>query len=334
MEASGSETRRKTQAAAGDELCQRAQKLMIASTNEQQRADALALCQQVAEQGHAEAQYTLGTFYERGLGYEKDSRRAARWHFAAATNGHVLALQRLREGISIRPTTIRATVKLNADLRGELREPNATFQTGTIGLRNGRLRYRTRFSGTIRAIDPDGNKSVELASGMKMDEVEDAARFHGLVVEKQAAEEWKIGNKTWIFKHGQLAEIEFAPAFVFTEAARKSGRMIAFPAQTPFAEYDRTVLAAVDKQWHRLLNSASFEERPGKVVIEFHLNSDGSVSDVSVAKNEVREPLGLACRRAVEEAAPFAEWPTEMKRVIGRSFREIRFTFYYNSNDD
>ena len=32
---------------------------------------------------------------------------------------------------------------------------------------------------------------------------------------------------------------------------------------------------------------------------------------------------------AIEEAAPFAPWPGEMRRTIGANYREITFTFLY-----
>lgn len=44
-----------------------------------------------AEQGHAEAQCSLGICYYYGAGVEKDSQEAATWYRRAAEQGHASA---------------------------------------------------------------------------------------------------------------------------------------------------------------------------------------------------------------------------------------------------
>ena len=44
--------------------------------------------QSIAEEGNAEAQYTLGEMYRRGQGVAQDYSEAARWWRAAAEQGH------------------------------------------------------------------------------------------------------------------------------------------------------------------------------------------------------------------------------------------------------
>jgi TPR repeat protein len=49
-----------------------------------------------AEQGHAGAQYTLGTMYDRGWGVAKDMTQAAEWYRRAAKQGYAMAQDELR----------------------------------------------------------------------------------------------------------------------------------------------------------------------------------------------------------------------------------------------
>jgi hypothetical protein len=65
------------------------------------------------------------------------------------------------------------------------------------------------------------------------------------------------------------------------------------------------------------------------VTLRFRLNYDGTVTGMEVAENTVGELLALVCRDSVEESAPFAPWPGDMRRMVGRNYREISFTFYY-----
>jgi hypothetical protein len=50
---------------------------------------------------------------------------------------------------------------------------------------------------------------------------------------------------------------------------------------------------------------------------------------MTMVDNNVGEVLGLLCQKAVLDPAPFAAWPSDMRRMLGDS-RQIRFTFYYN----
>jgi hypothetical protein len=50
---------------------------------------------------------------------------------------------------------------------------------------------------------------------------------------------------------------------------------------------------------------------------------------MKILANDTGTTLGYVCEEAVQESAPFAKWPADMKRMIGANFREITFTFYY-----
>jgi hypothetical protein len=99
---------------------------------------------------------------------------------------------------------------------------------------------------------------------------------------------------------------------------------------TPYGQYDQKFIEAVTQRWYDLLDSQMFAlDRTGKVVLRFHLNYDGSISDMTVLQNSVGELLGHVCENAVHDPAPFEPWSDEMRHQIGNTFREITFTFYY-----
>jgi outer membrane biosynthesis protein TonB len=100
---------------------------------------------------------------------------------------------------------------------------------------------------------------------------------------------------------------------------------------TPFGSYDAAIIAAIQKRWYDLLEDREFSGSfAGKVVLEFRLNSNGRVTDLKVDETDVTEILTLFCQRAVQDPAPFPAWPEDLKRLVGKEYREVRFTFYYN----
>ena len=99
---------------------------------------------------------------------------------------------------------------------------------------------------------------------------------------------------------------------------------------TPFGAYDAALVEAVTQRWYDLLDSQQFAmDRNGKVTLRFHLNYDGTITEMTVLQNTVGELLGYVCQKAVSDPAPFAPWPGDMRRMVGENYREITFTFYY-----
>jgi protein TonB len=99
---------------------------------------------------------------------------------------------------------------------------------------------------------------------------------------------------------------------------------------TAFGEYDRALIDAVQNRWDGLLDSQQFaEDRTGLVTVRFKLKPDGTVQDVEIFDHGVGVVLSYVCQAAIEQAAPFAKWPDDMRREIGANFREITFTFDY-----
>ncbi len=99
---------------------------------------------------------------------------------------------------------------------------------------------------------------------------------------------------------------------------------------TTFGDYDSKIVDAVTDRWYALLDSNRFaQDRTGKVVVHFKLKYDGTILEMTTAENTVGQMLGYVCHEAIQEAAPFAKWPDDMRRMIGANFREISFSFYY-----
>jgi len=100
---------------------------------------------------------------------------------------------------------------------------------------------------------------------------------------------------------------------------------------TPFGQYDEEFFSAVQSRWYDLLDNVSYDGyRRGKVTVQFHLNYDGRITDMTVVDNSVGDLLGLLCQKAVLDPAPYEKWPADMRRMADKDYREIRFTFYYN----
>jgi len=113
--------------------------------------------------------------------------------------------------------------------------------------------------------------------------------------------------------------------------ARRRNPLPSFDSKsTAFGEYDAKIVEAISQRWYDLLDSQKFaQDRTGQVTLRFHLNYNGTITDMTVMKNTVGDLLSYVCQQAVTDPAPFEAWPSDMRRQIGANFREITFTFYY-----
>jgi len=110
---------------------------------------------------------------------------------------------------------------------------------------------------------------------------------------------------------------------------RRRGTVSLDVKSTPFGAYDREVINAIQERWYQLLDESAFVTRTGRVILEFRMHRDGRITDMEVIKQDVGEVLTLYCRRAISDPAPYAEWSPDMIRIIGKDYREVKFTFYY-----
>ena len=100
-------------------------------------------------------------------------------------------------------------------------------------------------------------------------------------------------------------------------------------AGSPFGDYDRALIHAVQSRWYALIEQNGLYEHTGTVVLHFQLLADGTVHDLTTKDNSAGMNLGLFCEKAIVESAPFAPLPESLQRLIGGDTREIVFTFYY-----
>ncbi len=133
-----------------------------------------------------------------------------------------------------------------------------------------------------------------------------------------------------------IAEAKRQKGILTGEKLRQEGSMsnkgsIAFDVKaSPFGDYDAAFISAVERCWYILLEEHDGTRRPGKVVVDFKLNSDGRITDMKVQQNEVGEILSMLCQNAILKPSPYPRWPAQMRQTIAGNQREIRFTFYYN----
>jgi outer membrane biosynthesis protein TonB len=113
--------------------------------------------------------------------------------------------------------------------------------------------------------------------------------------------------------------------------ARRRNPLPSFDSKsTAFGEYDAKIVQAISQRWYDLLDSQKFaQDRTGKVTLRFHLNYNGTITDMTILQNTVGDLLGYVCQEAITDPSPFEAWPADMRREIGANFREITFTFYY-----
>ena len=111
---------------------------------------------------------------------------------------------------------------------------------------------------------------------------------------------------------------------------RTRGHVALDAVATPFGSYDAAFIAAVQQRWYDLLDSHPFTQRSGKVVLVFRLHPDGRITELNMTDNEVGELLALICQRAINDPAPYGKWPDDMRRMVEKPYREVKFTFYYN----
>lgn len=97
---------------------------------------------------------------------------------------------------------------------------------------------------------------------------------------------------------------------------------------TPFGAYDQALIDAVQSRWYDLI-SATYDGRGhGKVVIQFSLNSDGTITDEKVLDSKVDDILTIYCQKAISDPQPYDKWPREMI-LKWPGPRVLTFTFYY-----
>jgi hypothetical protein len=100
-------------------------------------------------------------------------------------------------------------------------------------------------------------------------------------------------------------------------------------AESPFGEYDKKIVKAVQSRWYALITKYGIYERAGTVVLHFELYDDGAVKNLSRVENSAGEILALFCEKAIVDSAPFEPLPDQLRALVGKEPREVNFTFFY-----
>jgi hypothetical protein len=107
-------------------------------------------------------------------------------------------------------------------------------------------------------------------------------------------------------------------------------------AGSPFGEYDKALMVAVQSRWYALVDKNGLYERAGTVTVQFFLQSDGTLKTDGAGRPLLQTKddgagvvLASFCEKAILDSAPFPPFSEELKTLIGSDAREIDFTFYY-----
>ena len=105
-----------------------------------------------------------------------------------------------------------------------------------------------------------------------------------------------------------------------------SSRTHTHQAASPFSRYDDDFQSSIRRSWEASLHG---RHQAGEIVLEFHLTSDGRITDMKVIKDSVGDGQAMICEKAVLASVPYPPWPVDMVRMVGASFRVVTYTFNY-----
>jgi len=91
--------------------------------------------------------------------------------------------------------------------------------------------------------------------------------------------------------------------------------------------YDAAFVYAVRQRWQDLLDGTRALLHPGKVVLEFNLNQDGSITDLKVLECDMGPLLSALCQASVLDPAPYSAWSPDMRWRIGADRYRVTITF-------
>lgn len=98
---------------------------------------------------------------------------------------------------------------------------------------------------------------------------------------------------------------------------------------SPLGQYDAKVIDAIKGAWLSILDERPTMAEQGEVVVFFRLHSDGRVTDLQIRRTTASELHASFCVLAIDRPAPFDPWPPAVKYQLGRPYRDITFTFFY-----
>ncbi|MDD2707633.1 MAG: energy transducer TonB [Verrucomicrobiae bacterium] len=110
---------------------------------------------------------------------------------------------------------------------------------------------------------------------------------------------------------------------------QRTGNVLAFnSAQSPFASYDKKIIAKIGAYFVELNRERVYGEAAGEVEVSFKLLADGTLTELQVTKNSANAFLAAICLQVLEKSGPFDPFPDNMKAIAG-NFREGEIRFIY-----
>ncbi|MBI4025019.1 MAG: hypothetical protein HY360_08565 [Verrucomicrobia bacterium] len=101
-------------------------------------------------------------------------------------------------------------------------------------------------------------------------------------------------------------------------------------AQSPYASYDKKIVAKISAYWHLLLQNQYDGEKASSVEVTFRLLANGHITDLEITRKSTNANAIMAhwCTESIEKSAPFDPFPEAMRALAGE-FREGSITFNY-----
>jgi len=96
-----------------------------------------------------------------------------------------------------------------------------------------------------------------------------------------------------------------------------------------FGDYTQRMLEAIQAEWWRTVDRMEIVQPPAVVVVEFTLNSDGTVENVNAVYSSASQVATLACIDAISTRAPFEIWRADMVAFVGGESDTTRISFHY-----
>lgn len=96
-----------------------------------------------------------------------------------------------------------------------------------------------------------------------------------------------------------------------------------------FGDYTQRMLEAIQAEWWKAIQRMEIVQPPATVVVEFTLNSDGTVENAHIVYSSATQVAALACLDAVSARAPFEIWRADMIVFVGGESDTTRISFHY-----
>ena len=99
---------------------------------------------------------------------------------------------------------------------------------------------------------------------------------------------------------------------------------------SPFKDYDNMLVTTIRGEWSkRLATMSKATNNTGKVITQFTLHSDGTISDIQVIQSSMPSDITSNAEQTISSLPRFQPFTSDMRRMLGGNQRTITFTFCY-----